>query len=204
MGNVMKKHTKTTNNSVENAVDTEITTTVVSVNTESPKIAEVKTEEVSKVEKKVYTNETPIPCMSIVSGELGMEGIKSNINYRWAERGDVTDVEYQDLVAAIRSSASFIIKPYFIIMDDEFVKQFPQVEKIYKTLYSIHDLKDVLRMPATEMRTTILSLPDGAKESIKNIAATMINNGTLDSVQKIRILDEIFDTKLMMLTELYD
>lgn len=167
---------------------------------------ESETNEVSevKVEKKVYLNETPVACMSIVSGELGMEGIKSRINYRWAERGDVTDVEYQDLVAAIRSNASFIIKPYFIIMDDEFVKQFPQVEKIYKSLYSIHDLKDVLRMPVADMKATILSLPDGAKESIKNIAATMINNGTLDSVQKIRVLDEIFDTKLMMLTELYD
>ena len=64
--------------------------------------------EASVPKKPVYTNETPIPCLSIVSGELGMQGIKSGINYRWAERGDVTDVEYQDLIAAIRSNASFI------------------------------------------------------------------------------------------------
>ena len=32
--------------------------------------------------------------------------------------GDVTEVEYQDLVAAVRSSVSYVMKPYFIIEDN--------------------------------------------------------------------------------------
>ena len=155
------------------------------------------------VEKKTYSADTPILCMSITSGELGMEGIKSHINYKWAERGDVTEVEYQDLVAAIRSNTSYILKPYFIIQDKEFVNQYPQVKKIYESLYKINDLKDIIALPVGQMKEAIQALPDGAKESIKNIAATMINNGTLDSVKKIKALDEIFNTELMMLTELF-
>lgn len=146
----------------------------------------------------------PVECESIVAGELGMIGIKSGINYRWAERGDITEVEYQDLVAAIRSHESFIEEPYFIIRDEEFLEQYKNVRKIYETMYSIGDLENVLKLSERSMKATILSLPEGARNSIKNIASTQIANGTLDSVRKIKILDEIFDTKMMLMTELFD
>ena len=70
-------------------------------------------------------------------------------------------------------------------------------------MYSIKDLTDVLKLDAASMKKTINNLPAGAKESIKNIASTMIAKGQLDSVQKIKILDEIFDTKFMLMTELF-
>lgn len=53
------------------------------------------------------------------------------------------------------------------------------------------------------MKLTINSLPSGAKESIKNIVSSMIMNGQIDSVSKIKTLDEIYDTKFMTMTELY-
>ena len=171
---------------------------------ETVAVEEVKTATVTKPEKKKFASDEGIDCISITSGELGMIGIKSGINYRWAERGDVTQVEYQDLVAAVRSNKSYIFKPLFIIKNDDFVAEFPQLNRAYSAMYSIRDLRDVLKMPAAQMKSTILSLPEGAKESIKNIAATMINNGSLDSIQKVKILDEIFDTKLMLLTELFN
>lgn len=159
-------------------------------------------EEVKKAPRK-YKLTDAIPCVSITAGELGMVGIKSNINYRWSSRGDVTEVEYQDLVAAIRSNISHISKPYFIIQDDEFVEQFPSLKKSYEVLYTVKDLKDVLKMPLRQMKKTILSLPEGAKQSIKNIAATQIASGELDSVQKIRAIDEIFNTELKLMTGLF-
>lgn len=171
---------------------------------ETVAVEEIKTATVTKPEKKKFASDEGIDCVSITSGELGMIGIKSGINYRWAERGDVTQVEYQDLVAAVRSNKSYIFKPLFIIKNDDFVAEFPQLNRAYSAMYSIRDLRDVLKMPAAQMKSTILSLPEGAKESIKNIAATMINNGSLDSIQKVKILDEIFDTKLMLLTELFN
>lgn len=153
---------------------------------------------------RAFASTDLIPCVSIAAGELFMTGMKSRINYVWADRGDVTDVEYQDVVAAIRANSSYISKPFFIVQDEDVVKQFPQLSKIYNNLYSIRDLKDVLRQPVATMKATILSLPEGARESIKNIASTQIAQGQLDSVQKIKVLDEIFDTKMMLMTNLYD
>ena len=161
------------------------------------------TEPVSaSVVKKKRDPSEPVNCLSITAGELGMIGIKSGINYRWSERGDVTEVEYQDIIAAIRSSASFVMKPYFIIQDSDIVDEFPQVKKIYDKMYTKGDLEDIFRLPVGEMKKAILGLPDGAKETIKHIAATKISNGTLDSIKKIRVIDEIFDTELLSLTKL--
>jgi len=167
----------------------------------------VNNEVVIKPEKKIarkYELIEGIPCRSITSGGLYMSGIKSRIMYEWADNGDVTEVEYQDLIAAVRSNSNYVMKPYFIIEDEEFIAQNPQLNKVYESMYSIKDLRDVLTTltPAT-MKKTILSLPDGAKESIKNIASQMISNGTMDSINKIKILDEIFDTKFVLMTELF-
>ena len=56
------------------------------------------------------------------------------------------------------------MKPYFIIEDKEFVSQFPQLNKVYETMYSVRDLRSVvLDLTPNMMKSTILSLPEGAK-----------------------------------------
>jgi len=154
--------------------------------------------------KKKFKQTDAVNCMSIASGELGMIGLKTGINYTWFGRGQVVEVEYQDLVAAVRSGKKHITEPLFIIQDKDFLTEFPQVEKKYESMYSVRDLEQVLDMSPSDIRRVIESLPDGAKDSIKHIASTKIANGTLDSVQRIKVLDEIFDTKFMLMTELFN
>lgn len=189
----------------ENIIETDVAVATETLNEACDvPVKDVSEKEIiKKPEKKVYGPTDPVECVSITSGELGMTGIKSGINYRWAGRGDVTEVEYQDLVAAIRSGKKHILAPYFIIIDKEFLSAWPNVEKIYASMFSIKDLTDVLKLDPASMKNTIMKLPEGAKESIKNIASSMIANGQLDSVQKIKVLDEIFDTKFMLMTELF-
>lgn len=192
MGNAMKR-----NNAV---VDS-------SPATEEPvvEVAEVEPTESAPVKKvRKYEATDGIRCRSITVGGLYMEGLKSHILYEWSNEGDDTEVEYQDLVAAIRSNSSYVLKPRFIIEDQELVDQFPQVKKVYDSMNSVQDLREIILKNQPEaMRKRIMSLPDGAKESLKHIASQMIANGTLDSVKKIRILDEIYETKLMLMTELF-
>ena len=169
--------------------------------------AEVKTETKKEVkkEKRKYEQSEGILCKSITSGGLYMPGLKSNILYTWIDSGDQIEVEYQDLLAAIRSNNSYVMRPFFVIEDEEFVSQFPQLKKIYNTLYSVGDLEDVItELSPGDMKATILSLPQGAQDSIKHIASKMVSDGTLDSVRKIKILDEIFDTEMSVMTGLFD
>lgn len=203
MANTMKKANNTNTAAENNAENIQTEEIIISNDMESTIVFE-DTEKVVKKKPRKYEATDGIPCRSITSGGLYMEGIKSHILYEWADDGDVTEVEYQDLVAAIRSNVSYIHKPYFIIEDEDVISQFPQINKIYESMYSIKDLRDVLTdLSPRDMKATILTLPEGAKESIKHIASQMISNGSLDSVQKIKFLDEIFDTRLMLMTELF-
>ena len=143
-------------------------------------------------------------CRSLVEGILVMTGIKSKNFYKWANVNDVNEVEYQDLVSAVRSSNNtYIYAPHFIIEDEDFLAQFPQVQKVYDSMYTTADLKDILALPAGSMISAIKSLPDGSKENLKSIAGKMVLNGQLDSVQKIKALDEFYNTNFMITTNLY-
>lgn len=198
MATSMKKNAvKTTDANVNASVDDTVVTVGETVEaTETVNVEKVKA-------PKKFKETDAIDCVSITAGEMGMIGIKSSINYTWAGRGDVTAVEYQDLVAAIRSGKKHISAPYFIIQDNDFLAQFPQVAEVYSSMISYTDLKDILKLDVNRMKKVINELPSGARESIKNIASSQISKGQLDSVQKIKALDEIFDTKFMLMTELY-
>lgn len=156
-------------------------------------------------EKRAFTNTDEIECESIVSGEMILEGIKSENLYKWAGRGEIIGVEYQDLVAAIRMNKRYITEPFLVIRDEDFLEKFPQIDDIYKGMYSIADLQDVLvKTTPASMIETIKTLPHGAQESIKNIAATLIKDGRVDSVKKIKALDEYFHTNFSLMSELFD
>jgi hypothetical protein len=51
------------------------------------------------------------------------------------------------------------------------------------------------------MKKAIVALPKGALNTLQSMASTEVSNKTLDSVQKIRYLDEVFGTELLLLTE---
>lgn len=168
-------------------------------------VEEQKPVEVKVAKKKEFEDTDPILCTSITCGELRMEGVKSGLQYVWLDRGDTVEVEYQDLVAAMRVAKMQIMSPCFIVEDEDFVARYPKLKEIYGTIYSVGDLrKIIIDLDAQSMKMTIKSLPEGAKNSVKNIAATMVQNGQFDdlSIAKIKVLDELFGTNLLLLSDL--
>ena len=158
-----------------------------------------------KEEKPKKFNQTEgVPCRSVVVGKLFMDGIRSSIPYQWMDFDDVIDVEYRDLVAAVKEKNSFVMKPFFVILDDDFLKEFPVLNDVYEKQYSTRDLSNILRLSVPQMTEEIGKLPANVKETLKSIAATWVGNGTLDSMKKIKALDEIFETDLGAIADLID
>ncbi|MDD6400188.1 MAG: hypothetical protein PUG10_01085, partial [Lachnospiraceae bacterium] len=91
-----------------------------------------------------------------------------------------------------------MFKPRFIVQDADFVALHSSLDEVYSSLHSTKDLKDILKMSPAQMENTINSLPEGAKDSIKTIAATMVDNGTLDSIQRVKVIDSIFGTEMLL------
>ena len=154
--------------------------------------------------KKEFKAEDGIPCRSVTVGGLVLEGVKSNDLYRWTEYGDITEVEYRDLASLVRSKSPYIFYPYFVIDDDDFIKEFPQLKQFYDESYTVEDLEQVLHMPINQMIKQIDILPNGAKETLKNVASTKISTGELDSVKRIKALDDYFGTELNLLASMFE
>ena len=159
---------------------------------------EVKATETTKTVKE-FAPEDTIRCRSLVSGGLYIEGSRSHILYSWADCGDVADVEYRDLIYLVRTREDpNIYSPRIIIEDEDFIAQNKSVKDFYDSMYTTGDLNEILLLPVSQMKTEIGKLPKGANESIKGIASTLIDSHVLDSVQKIKALDEIFGTNMLL------
>ena len=175
------------------------TTTKTEVDKSSEKVGQYQVEK--KKEKKVFKQDDGIVCRSVTQGGLFMEGPKSKMHYEWVQYGDITEVEYADLAALVRVKSTYVFGPWFMVDDDDFIEEFPQLKKFYNENYSLSDLEAILTYPAERMVNEIKALPKSAIESLKVLAASSINDGNLDSVSKIKALDDLFGTKLSILAE---
>jgi len=179
--------------------------------TSAPKVAKSEvqeTEVTQKVEKEItkkkFAQEDGIMCRSVTVGGLWYTGPKSGLTYNFVEYGDETEIEYRDLVASVRSRSNYIFGPFFVIEDDEFIAEFPQLQKYYDEQYTVDDLRGVLDLSVDDMVATIQTLPPRAVNSLKSIASTLVSSGQLDSVRKIKALDDLFGTELNLLASLME
>lgn len=162
-----------------------------------------ETESSVKKKKKVFGQSDGVLCRSAVEGGLYVEGAKTGMLYTFSDYGDETEIEYRDLVAMVRTKDKTVYEPRLIIMDEDFLAEFPAVNKFYEDQFSTKDIKAILDKPINEMLADIKRLPKGAFESLKSIAAKQVASGRLDSVRKIKALDELFGTDLSLVGELF-
>ena len=174
-----------------------------------PKTA-VKTEEVNeevkqttaKSVKREFNPNDGILCRSVTHGQLYVDGIKTGMKYIFSDYDDESDIEYRDLVALVRARDKAVYKPRFIIMDEDFIEEYPTLKKFYDEHFATTNIKEILEMPEYEMKEAISKLPKGAVDTLKSIAVNKIVSGEIDSIRKIKALDEAFNTDLSLLSEL--
>lgn len=170
-------------------------------NTELEAVEEaVETKKVKTATKtpRKYAPGDMIPCRSMTYGELLLTGTKSKMLYTWANYGDVTEMEFQDLQALRSTRSSYLFKPRFIIEDSELVEQWDSdLGKMYKDIIDV-DVEDMFRLPLNQFKSRLKKAPVGVQQAVKNIAGEKILNGTLDSLAKIKAIDEILDTDLKL------
>ena len=170
------------------------------------KTEEVKTEEVkqtvSKPEPKKFNPNDGIRCRSVTHGILFVDGLATNMKYTFVDYDYETEITYRDLVALVVARNKAIYNPRIIIMDEDFIAEYPALGKFYKEHFATKNIKEILDMPDYQMKEAISKLPKGAIESLKSIAVNMIVSGEIDSIRRIKALDEAFGTDLSLLNEL--
>ena len=147
------------------------------------------------VKKKHDSNELII-CRSVVFGELNITGPKTKLVYQKSNEGDVQEVEYQDLMSLKALRHRYIFDPFIIIEDEELYEEWKaDLEPVYKKVGDIN-IKGIFELPQRQFVAKLKQLPDSLKESVKNAAYSMIQNGTLYDLRKINAMDEVLQTDL--------
>ena len=158
--------------------------------------SEVNESTETKKTSKKFAPDDVIECRSVTYGELVLLGFKSKLLYTWANAGDVAYVEYQDLQALQSRKSKFLTEPLFIIEDEDLVKQWGNIlQPVYDKIVEA-DLEAILQLPVTKLKSRLKSSPEGIKRSIKSLAAAQIISGELDSLNKIKAIDEVLGTDL--------
>lgn len=161
---------------------------------------EVVSEAVEVVKKapRKYAPDDMITCRSVTFGELLMTGKKSGLLYSWANHGDTTEVSYQDLQALKSTRSSYLFRPRFVVEDEELVAQWGKdFEALYQNIVDV-DVEALFRLPVAQMKAKIKKAPRGVQQAVKNIAGEKILNGSLDSLAKIKAIDEVLGTDLLI------
>ena len=154
--------------------------------------------EVAKKTPRKYAPDDMITCRSVTFGELLMTGKKSGLLYSWANHGDTTEVEYQDLQALKSTRSSYLFRPRFVVEDEELIAQWGKdFEKLYQDIVDV-DVEALFKLPVAQMRAKIKKAPRGVQQAVKNIAGEKILNGSLDSLAKIKAIDEVLGTDLKL------
>ena len=165
---------------------------------ETPKKATPK----KKAAKKSFEQTDKILCHSVTQGGLYVDGMRTKTPYTFANYSVEEEIEYRDLVAMIQAHSDFIFHPYFIIDDADFVAEFPELDKFYSSSYEMSDLAGILELPVDKMMETIKKLPAGAADNLKTLASSQVVDGKLDSVKKIRELNDFFGIDLNFIADL--
>lgn len=152
---------------------------------------------VAKVPRK-YDPDEQITCRSITYGELLIVGPKSKLLYSWSNYGDTTPVEYQDLQALRSIRSAHLLKPRIVVEDEELIAQWGKdFENLYSKIVDV-DVEKILDLPLGKFKTALKNAPNGVQQAVKNIAGEKILDGSLDSLAKIKAIDEILDTDLKL------
>ena len=148
---------------------------------------------------KKYNPEDEILCKSVCFGLLEYMSKKDGLLYRWEDFGDIVPVRYSDLLALKTSRSKFLYQPWFIILDEELVDIW-KLREINKYFDKISDIEDFLIDSDVKfIKKQLTSAPDGYKDLVIQTAGRLLRENRLDSIAKLRVIDDLLNTKLSLL-----
>lgn len=147
-------------------------------------------------QERQYNQNDLILCRSVTAGWLGCSG-KSGQYYIFENFGDECEIEYQDLFALKSRKSQYLYAPLFVIEDEELLEnpRWQDLEKFYEEqVYTMDDVEEILNLPASNFESALRQMPKGLAKSLQVRVAEKIEEGTFDSLRKIKIVDEVFGT----------
>lgn len=164
----------------------------------------VSNDVVTENEAVVETVKTPrkyeqtdlILCRSVTPGWMAAYG-KSGMQYIFSNYGDECEIEYGDLYALKNARSRYLYDPLFVIEDEELLDnpRWKDIAEFYsEKVYGMDDIDHVLNLPNNKFKSSLSELPRGLAKAIAVEVAKRIENGSFDSLKKVKVIDEVCGT----------
>lgn len=173
--------------------------------TTKAKEAAIETETVEKGETKpiepkrekrieIDRNEM-VPCRSTVHGDLIYKSYRTRAKYIWEEFGATLYLEMGELQDMNGSQRKYLHDGY-IIVDDTEAAEYLGLTKVYDQIAHIDSLEELFAKSAEDLLVILPKLPVGMKNNIATKARELIEDGSLDSLGKIRAVESVLKVDL--------
>lgn len=216
--NTIKKNPATNTHKTQNDIENKIPK--VEEEIETTKDAIIETENpISEVDEKSNNKKIPkldddvlIKVKSNVYGFMLYKNHKTGDRTEWANFGDIQDMTMGDLRAMKAGSRAFFEDcmiyllgvnedGYEYITSEDLYKML-NVSHYYKDILDIDSINDIFLWSDEDIELKIPNMTQGLKSSIIIAANTMIEEGKIDSISKIKVLEKALSCELANLSNL--
>jgi hypothetical protein len=149
-----------------------------------------------RIKKPTLDKNELIPVMNITNGPLIYQSKKTGMEIKFEKYGDVEYLEVGELLTMRSGQRRFLDEPWIFIMDDE-VTEYLGLDKLYKKLVNPSNIDQIFNFNVDHFTEVIKSSPRGYAQLLISRAKEKIKNGSLDSVAKIKALEERFNIELV-------
>jgi len=172
-------------------------------------IEEIIVKDVTPIKKKIkFSDDTLISVKSNVFGTLIYINHKTGDEVRWDNFGETQTLSVGDLRAMKAKQLAFYKENWIVFegiedsseeyedIDVQDIYDVLQVSQYYKDYLCPNDLNEVFNWTTTEMRNKIPRMTKSVREAIAIRANELITEGILDSMSKVKTLEEILNCQL--------
>lgn len=166
--------------------------------TEEPK----QQEEPKKVAPKKATKTTlyqnrnrEVVVHSCIDGVVTYKSKTTGMTFRWYEKGAQEILTIAELLSMDSQSKSFLHSPWLMIEDEEVVEALG-LEEVYNSISKVEDVDSFINLPLEEQKDIYNKLSDTFKFELFNQIAQKVESEEIDSISKIRQLEEVLNKEL--------
>jgi hypothetical protein len=150
--------------------------------------------------KKKVERDDVVACRNLTSGRLVYISKKSGLETIWSEFGDVEYLEVAELLTMRSSQPKFLKEPWLFV-DDEDAAEYLGLRQLYESLIPIDEVDDFFKLNVQQAKSLLPKLPKGMKALISEKARKGIQDGSLNNLQLIRLLEQELHLDLISLMD---
>jgi hypothetical protein len=162
---------------------------------EEVKVAEAK--KPTRIKRVEIDHNELIACRNAVDGSLIYISDQTRQKYLWDAYGRVQYLPMGELMTMQGSQPRFL-NDVWLIIDDEEAAQYLGLTKLYESLVELENLDSFFNLPIKQMEEILPKLPKGLKTTVATRARKLVEDKSLDSGNKIRLLEDMLNIELKM------